>query len=89
MSASNAMFIRAVREVGGYCPPEKDAGIITTATPESAKTVSSKYADMGGVRVQKDSEDSHGRKISKSHIQKIYNYLKDFRLPHFPKVLRT
>lgn len=55
----------------GYCPLEKNARIITAATPKFAKTVSSKYADMGGVRVQKDLEDNHGRKISKSHIQKI------------------
>ena len=55
----------------GFCPLEKNARIITTATPKFAKTVSSKYADMGGVRVQKDLEDNHGRKISKSHIQKI------------------
>ena len=27
--------------------------------------------EMGGVRVRKDLEDNHGRKISKSHIQKI------------------
>ena len=52
-------------------PSGKNARIITTATPEFAKTVSSEYADMGGVRVQKDLEDNHGRKISKSHIQKI------------------
>lgn len=55
----------------GYCPLENDARIITTATPKFAKTVSSKYADMGGVRVQNDLESNHGRNVSKSHIQKI------------------
>jgi len=55
----------------GYCPLENKARIITTATPKLAKMVSSKYADMGGVRVRKDLESNHGRKISKSHIQKI------------------
>jgi hypothetical protein len=55
----------------GFCPLEKNARIITTATPKFAKTVSSKYANMGGVRVQTDLEDNHGRTISKSHIQKI------------------
>ncbi|MBF0227683.1 MAG: ISKra4 family transposase, partial [Desulfobacterales bacterium] len=55
----------------GFCPLEKNARIITTATPKFAKIVSSKYADMGGIRVQNDLEDNHGRKISKSHIQKI------------------
>jgi hypothetical protein len=52
-----------------YCPLEKRARMVTTATPKFAKMVSSKYADMGGVRVRKDLESNHGRKISKSHIQ--------------------
>lgn len=55
----------------GYCPLEKDARIVTTATPKLAKMISSKYADMGGVRVRKDLAENHGRTISKSHIQKI------------------
>lgn len=55
----------------GYCPLEKNARIITTATPKFAKIISSKYADLGGKRVQNDLEHNHGRKIAKSHIQKI------------------
>ncbi len=52
---------------------EKNARIITTATPKFAKMISSKYADMGGARVQNDLESNHSRKVSKSHIQKIYD----------------
>jgi hypothetical protein len=55
----------------GYCPLEVKARIITTATPKFAKMVSSKYTDLGGVRVRKDLKDNHGRDVSKSHIQNI------------------
>lgn len=83
----------------GYCPLEKDARIITTATPKFAKMVSSKYADMGGARVRKDLDDNHGRKISKSHIQKICDVVGSiasvkeerwsYKIPSFEKEVET
>jgi hypothetical protein len=83
----------------GHCPLEENARIITTATPRFAKTVSSKYADIGGARVQKDLESNHGRKVSKSHIQKICDVVGsiasvkedswNYRLPSFDKEIRT
>jgi hypothetical protein len=83
----------------GYCPLEKNARIITTATPKFAKTVSSKYADMGGARVRKDLESNHGRKISKSHIQRICDVVgsiasvkeesRNYKIPSFEKEVST
>lgn len=55
----------------GYCPLEYRARIITTATPRYARMVSSKYADGSGLRVQRDLQENHGRRIAKSHIQHI------------------
>jgi hypothetical protein len=50
---------------------ERDARIILTATPKFAKTVSSKYSEMGSSRVLEDLEGNHGRKIARSFMQNI------------------
>lgn len=54
-----------------YCPLEHDARIIITSTPKFAKTVSSKYADLGSSRVQSDLKENHGRNVARSYIQNI------------------
>lgn len=54
-----------------FCPLEHDARIIITSTPKFAKTVSSKYADLGGSRVQSDLKENHGRNVARSYIQNI------------------
>jgi hypothetical protein len=54
-----------------FCPLEHDARIIITSTPKFAKTVSSKYADLGGSRVQADLKENHGRNVARSYIQNI------------------
>ncbi len=54
-----------------YCPLEHDARIIITSTPKFAKSVSSKYADLGGSRVQADLKENHGRSVARSYIQNI------------------
>lgn len=54
-----------------FCPLEQKARIILTATPKFAKTVSSKYAEMGSSRVMEDLEENHGRKIARSFMQDI------------------
>lgn len=54
-----------------YCPLEKDARIIITSTPKFARTLSSKYADLGSSRVQADLKENHGRPVARSFIQKV------------------
>jgi len=54
-----------------FCPLEHNARIIITSTPKFAKTVSSKYADLGGSRVQADLKENHGRNVARSYIQNI------------------
>ena len=54
-----------------FCPLEHDARIIVTSTPKFAKTVSSKYADLGGSRVQADLKENHGRPVARSYIQNV------------------
>ena len=46
-----------------FCPLERDARIILTATPRFAKTLSSKYSEFGSTRVQKDLLSNHGRDV--------------------------
>ncbi|SFV52410.1 hypothetical protein MNB_SV-12-253 [hydrothermal vent metagenome] len=52
-----------------YCPVEKKAKIIKTATPKFAKIVSNKYAHAPAKAVQKDLEENHNREISRSFIR--------------------
>jgi hypothetical protein len=54
-----------------YCPLEQAARIIVTSTPKFAKTVASKYADLGSSRVQADLAENHGRPLARSYIQNI------------------
>jgi hypothetical protein len=61
--------------------------------------VSSKYADMGGRRVQQDLAQNHGRSLSKSHIQAICDVVGSlasvkeeawtYRLPKFDGEVET
>jgi hypothetical protein len=54
-----------------YCPLDRDARIIVSSTPKLAKMVSSKYADFGSPRVQRDLRDNHGREASRCLVQDI------------------
>ena len=54
-----------------FCPLEHAARIIITSTPKFAKMVSSKYADLGGSRVQADLRDNHGRPVARCFIQDV------------------
>jgi hypothetical protein len=54
-----------------YCPLDRDARIIVSSTPKFAKMVSSKYAEFGSARVQRDLRDNHGRAISRCLVQDI------------------
>lgn len=54
-----------------YCPLDRDARIVVSSTPRFAKMVSSKYAEFGSSRVQKDLGENHGRVVSRCLVQDI------------------
>jgi outer membrane protein assembly factor BamB len=55
-----------------YCPLEDSARIIVTSTPQFARIVSSKYANMPSTQVQRDLCDISGRRsIARSYLQNI------------------
>jgi hypothetical protein len=55
----------------GFCPLERDARIILTATPKFSKMLSSKYSEFGSSRVIEDLEGNHQRKVARSFVQNI------------------
>jgi hypothetical protein len=54
-----------------FCPLERDARIILTATPRFAQQVSHKYAEMPGGRVVYDLRANHGRTTSLNVVQRL------------------
>jgi hypothetical protein len=54
-----------------YCPLDRDARIVVGSTPRFAKVVSSKYAEFGSSRVQRDLGENHGRVVSRCLVQDI------------------
>jgi hypothetical protein len=54
-----------------FCPLERDARIILTATPRFSKILSSKYSEFGSTRVIADLENNHGRKVARSFVQNV------------------
>ena len=50
---------------------DKEVKIIKTSTPKFAKMVSNKYAYAPAKDVQKDLEENHNRKISRSYISSL------------------
>ena len=54
-----------------FCPLERDARLILTATPGFARLVSSKYAEMGSSRVLFDLAQNHQRVIARSYLKQL------------------
>jgi hypothetical protein len=54
-----------------YCPMEREARLVQTATPRLARQVSHKYAEFGAPRVLADLEQNHQRKVSLGFVQQI------------------
>ena len=52
-----------------FCPLERDARIVLTATPRFAKQISNKYGEGSAPRVIKDLAGNHGRPVSLSLVQ--------------------
>lgn len=83
----------------GFCPLERDARIILTATPKFAKLLSSKYAEFGSSRVNDDLAGNHGRKVARSFIQNVCDAVGavalakegewEYALPEIEKPIKT
>jgi len=56
-----------------FSPLDEDCRIIVGSTPKFAKTVSSKYSEFGGKRVQADLLNNHSRYISHNYVQDVSN----------------
>jgi hypothetical protein len=54
-----------------FCPMDKDARIIGSATPKLAKMISNKYSRSSVDEVKDDFKSNHGRGLSRRHIQNI------------------
>src|SRR5512135_3405445 len=54
-----------------YCPLDRDARIVVTATPRFAKILSHKYAEFSSPRAQIDLKENHGRVVSRCLIQDV------------------
>jgi hypothetical protein len=54
-----------------FCPLDKDARIVGSATPKLAKMVSHKYSRNSVDEVKTDLESNHGRSLSREYIQSI------------------
>lgn len=58
-----------------YCPLEYQARIVRGATPRFASQLSHKYAQLNVRAVQTDLEQNHGRKVARSYIQNVADWV--------------
>lgn len=58
-----------------FCPLERDARLLMNSTPRLAKMVSFKYADSGADMVQRDFVENHGRRIARSYIKDLSDFV--------------
>jgi hypothetical protein len=61
-----------------YVPLEERARIVITSTPRFAKMLSHKYSEMGAPRVEEDLLENHGRKVARSFIKNVGDYVGAF-----------
>jgi hypothetical protein len=54
-----------------FCPLERDARIVITATPRFAKLVSYKFAQGSSTQVVRDLAENHGRPVARSYLKKL------------------
>ena len=54
-----------------FCPLDKEARIIGSATPKLSKMISDKYSRSSVDEVKDDFENNHGRPLSRGHIQDV------------------
>lgn len=58
-----------------WCPLEEQARIIRGGTPRLAKQVSHKYVHMNAQAVRQDFQANHNRKLTKSYIQNMADWV--------------
>lgn len=58
-----------------YVPMEERTRIVITSTPRFAKIISHKYAEMGAPRVVEDFMENHGRKVHRSFVKNVADYV--------------
>jgi hypothetical protein len=58
-----------------YVPLEERARIVITSTPRFAKILSHKYSEMGAPRVEEDLLENHGRKVARSFIKNVGDFV--------------
>ena len=54
-----------------FCPLDREARIVVSATPRFAKQVASKYVQMGAPQVVSDLSENHGRKVTHAFVQNL------------------
>jgi len=54
-----------------FCPLERDARIVITATPRFAKLVSYKFAQGSSTQVARDLVENHARPVARSYLKKL------------------
>jgi hypothetical protein len=54
-----------------FCPLEREARMILTATPKFAKMITSKYAETSATGVARDFEENHQRPVTRSFMQNV------------------
>jgi hypothetical protein len=63
-----------------YCPLEHQARIVRGATPFFASQISHKYAQLNARAVQTDLEQNHGRKVARSYLQNVAEWVGDIAM---------
>jgi len=59
-----------------YCPMEKNGRIVGgETTPKFAKSLTHKFANGSSKQVREDLLENHGRKVARSYVQKITDYV--------------
>ena len=54
-----------------FCPLDREARIVTSATPRFAMQLSHKYAEGSAVRVVEDLQLNHNRAVAKAYVQTV------------------
>src|SRR4028118_1494946 len=65
------MFTRVPRAGRHECPLEREARIVTSATPRFAMQLAHKYGEHSAIRVREDLRLNHNRVIAKAYVQTV------------------
>lgn len=65
------MFTRVPRAERHECPLEREARIVTSATPRFAMQLAHKYGEGSAMRVINDLKLNHNRVVAKAYVQNV------------------